>query len=95
MGTKREELENPDGCLGKAADEEPIFILRGKDMIAPFLVRQWARHYAMLNSDAVNVGTELKPDIRMQVRQACVAKHNEALALADRMDKWIPRKVPD
>jgi hypothetical protein len=30
------------GCLGKAADDEPVFILRAQDMLAPALVEQWA-----------------------------------------------------
>jgi hypothetical protein len=30
------------GCLGKAADDEPVFILRGKDRLSPTLVDLWA-----------------------------------------------------
>ena len=30
------------GCLGKAKDDEPIFILRGQDILAGPLVRLWA-----------------------------------------------------
>ncbi len=96
MGTKHEELNNPNGCLGKADDAEPIFILRAHDMLAPFLVRQWARHFYMLNAEAVNVGTELKPEIRMQVTNAAVrAKHDEAMNLAKQMEAWHNRKIPD
>jgi len=40
MATKREELEN--GCFAKAADNEPIFVLRAQDRLAPALVREWA-----------------------------------------------------
>jgi hypothetical protein len=50
MGTKLQELENlkaGTGCLGKAADDEPLFILRGQDMLAPDLVRRWARQAEM------------------------------------------------
>lgn len=45
MGTKAEELVKAgrgEGCLGKAASDEPIFILRAQDAIAPELVRAWA-----------------------------------------------------
>lgn len=42
MATKREELENPIGCLAKAADDEPIFILRGQDQLADTVVDYWA-----------------------------------------------------
>jgi hypothetical protein len=30
------------GCLGKAADDEPVFILRAQDMLAADLVFKWA-----------------------------------------------------
>lgn len=41
MGTK----ENPGkyDCLAKVAPDEPIFILRGRDVCAPEAVRKWAR----------------------------------------------------
>ena len=39
---KREELANPDSYLNRAADDEPVFILRGKDPIAVNAVRHWA-----------------------------------------------------
>lgn len=45
MGTARDEREKAargEGCLGKAADNEPVFILRAQDMLAPALVDQWA-----------------------------------------------------
>lgn len=31
-----------DSCLAKVADDEPIFVLRGQDLLAPELVRRWA-----------------------------------------------------
>lgn len=40
MATKREELIS--GCLARAADDEPIFVLRAQDRLAPFVVRYWA-----------------------------------------------------
>lgn len=30
------------GCLGKAADDEPVFILRAQDALAAELVELWA-----------------------------------------------------
>lgn len=40
MGTKT----NPGtyDCLGKLADNEPFFVLRGQDMTSPRFVRAWA-----------------------------------------------------
>jgi hypothetical protein len=38
---KREELELPTSCLNKAADDEPIFVLRAKDPCAPAAILAW------------------------------------------------------
>jgi hypothetical protein len=40
MGIKSQELI--DGCFAKAADDEPIFVLRAQDMLASHFVREWA-----------------------------------------------------
>jgi hypothetical protein len=34
--------KHTDACLDKVADDEPIFVLRGQDKLAPALVRLWA-----------------------------------------------------
>jgi hypothetical protein len=34
--------KSTDMCLQKAAEDEPIFVLRAQDMLAPAVVRQWA-----------------------------------------------------
>lgn len=39
---KKDEIANPDSCLNKAADEEPVFVLRAKDAAAPNTIRCWA-----------------------------------------------------
>lgn len=39
---ERERAARGEGCLGKAADDEPVFILRGQDVLAPDLVDYWA-----------------------------------------------------
>lgn len=41
MGTKLN--PGPYDCYTKAAPDEPIFILRAKDPIAPIMVQMWAR----------------------------------------------------
>lgn len=40
MAIKSEELKT--GCIAKAASNEPVFVLRAQDKLAPALVRQWA-----------------------------------------------------
>ncbi|HEY1301448.1 MAG TPA: hypothetical protein VGF07_13195 [Stellaceae bacterium] len=45
MATKAIELErlaDGQGCLGRADDDEPLFILRAQDRLAAPLVRLWA-----------------------------------------------------
>lgn len=39
---KYDEIHSPSSCLNKAALDEPLFVLRAKDRLAPFLVRVWA-----------------------------------------------------
>lgn len=39
---KRDEVSNPSSCLNKAAEDEPVFVLRGKDPCAPDAIRFWA-----------------------------------------------------
>jgi hypothetical protein len=44
MATKAETLAQAargEGCLGKAADDEPVFVLRAKDPAAVLAVRIW------------------------------------------------------
>jgi hypothetical protein len=42
MAVKLAEFADPDSCLMKAADDEPLFVLRAQDKFAPALVRLWA-----------------------------------------------------
>jgi hypothetical protein len=49
MGTK----ENPGqiDCYGAAAPDEPIFVLRASDELAPIVVRVWAELYKGVKRD--------------------------------------------
>lgn len=80
MGLKKQELI--DGCFAKAADDEPIFVLRGQDKLAPELVREWARRFATHH-------------LYMQQGTYWNKKYREAMALADAMEAWPNRKMPD
>lgn len=45
MATKKETLEQAlrgQGCLGKASDDEPVFVLRARDLLASASVDHWA-----------------------------------------------------
>lgn len=39
---KQDIINNPNSCLNKAADDEPLFILRSTDELSPKCVRDWA-----------------------------------------------------
>lgn len=42
MGKRNTDGTWEDSCLAKVKPEEPIFVLRAQDFIAPKLVRAWA-----------------------------------------------------
>jgi hypothetical protein len=51
--TKKEVLEaaaRGEGCLGRAHDEEPVFVLVGRDRAAPAAIRVWAMFAQLLGS---------------------------------------------
>jgi len=39
--TKLQVIEGPS-CLTRAADDEPVFVLRARDPMAPLAIRAWA-----------------------------------------------------
>lgn len=63
MGTK----ENPGrfDCYGNALPDEPMFILLGRDPLAPALIERWANHRAAL----IRAGDRPKAD-RPMVKEA-------------------------
>lgn len=79
MSTKREELANPNGCLNKAADDEPIFVLRANDPVASSIVRAWADEYLMDKRENSTDGC---------LTHAQLSKAQEARGLANQMDGW-------
>lgn len=38
---KRDEVADPKSCLNTAEDDEPLFVLKGRDKFAPALVALW------------------------------------------------------
>lgn len=83
MSIKRDELANPEGCLNKAADDEPIFVLRANDPVASHVVRYWAQCYVQHkqenNTDGILTHKQL-------------SKAQEARGLANQMDAWLDAK---
>lgn len=40
---KRDELANPNSCMSRAEPNEMTFVLLGRDVAAPFAIREWVR----------------------------------------------------
>jgi len=74
---KIDEIKNPRSCLNKADVEEPIFVLRANDELAPSAVEFWADMYEHLK--------KRRPDGMTPEQKA---KHAEALKLATQMREW-------
>lgn len=71
---KSDELSNPNSCISKADLDEPIFVLRANDELAPDIVRAWAVTYRSAK------GPNITPEQRR--------KADEALELAAAMEAW-------
>lgn len=73
-------------CLRNAKDDEPIFVLRAQDELAPMVVRIWA-----------NI-LELQAKRDHKDRKQVEAKIDDALDLATDMELWAGKhgsKLPD
>jgi len=70
---KSKEIAGPS-CLTRADDDEPLFVLRANDDLAPDIVRRWANLY--ISSKGVLASTQQ------------IAKFAEAMMLATEMEKW-------
>jgi len=73
---KSKELAGPS-CLTSAADDEPLFVLRANDELAPMIIRAWADAYF-----------ESKKDDKFNVTDVQRAKYREAFAIANEMEHW-------
>ncbi len=51
MATKTEGVP----CYDKAAPDEPVFVLRGQDVLAPEIIREWAYRAQMLGTPVAKV----------------------------------------
>jgi hypothetical protein len=74
----RDEIKGPS-CLTNAADDEPVFVLRANDEIAPEVVLYWAGLYTQRKM------LERGGD---QLTAKQLAKREEAVRLADQMTAW-------
>ena len=75
--TKRREIEDPESCLNKAADDEPLFVLRAKDLLAPAVVRTWiafARLHGCSDAKLAHASELVNAMLKWQVEHGAVAK---------------------
>jgi hypothetical protein len=76
MSTKNRNIINPDSCWNKAADDEPVFVLRAKDPLAHAIVVIWANRY-MFEKGGWDKMTEAQRN-----------KFSDALCVATDMREW-------
>lgn len=77
---RAQEIQSQSSCLNKASDDEPIFVLRANDELAPDIVMKWAFAYR-----AAKVA-------QGEMTQRQMDKYEEAIELADLMRKWKSRR---
>jgi hypothetical protein len=77
----REATARGEGPLAKAADDEPVFLLRGQDKHAADLVEKWAI-WASVAVPAAG-GTDMHKKVA------------EAALIAEEMRRWPIKKDPD
>ena len=75
---RNEEVARIDSCLNKAHDDEPIFVLRANDELAPAIVGTWAADYEVSKRRAQGG----------QLTEKQNTKVDEAWKLAEEMRAW-------
>ncbi len=74
---RSQEIISQSSCLNKASDDEPIFVLRANDELAPDIVMKWAFAYRKAKIDAQGEMTQRQMD-----------KYEEAIELSGLMRNW-------
>lgn len=76
MSTKLENILGPNSCWNKAESDEPVFVLRANDPVAPASIIIWAQQY-MSNKGGYYCMTPEQ-----------IAKYNDAMKTAEDMRAW-------
>lgn len=61
---KYKELSDPNSCMGKARDDEMVFVLIGRDIAAPHAIREWC-------AERIKLGKNLPSDPQIVEALAC------------------------
>lgn len=74
---KDREVVDPNSCLNKAEDDEPIFVLRANDPLMPKVVQFWANEYQ-----------KMKLTVNGVLSDAQHEKYKDALQIVDDARNW-------
>lgn len=83
---KSKELTDPNSCLNKALPEEPLFVLLGRDPVAPELIKMWVK---LRIEKGLNRPTDLQ--IQGALRAANIMARERPM---DHAYVWGPRPSP-
>lgn len=72
---KRQVINGPS-CLTRANEDEPVFVLRANDALAPPMIRRWAHAY-LLSKGGITLMTSEQ-----------LGKYNDALRVAIAMEAY-------
>lgn len=61
---KLNELANPNSCLGRAEDNEMLFVLMGRDIAAPVAIRAWIQ-------ERIRTGRNQPGDSQLEEAEQC------------------------
>lgn len=78
---KHLELSNPESCLNKSEDDEPVFVICARDPLAAEIIREWAVRYISSKAAGGVAPTE-----------AQARKYHEALQIASLSIAWNEQK---
>lgn len=67
---KREMIDNPNSCLNRAHDDEPVFVLMGRDIASPGTILKWISERIQYGKNCFgDKQTEDARDVRFAMQQ--------------------------
>lgn len=82
--TKTTVLTDPNSCINRAEDDEPVFVLRANDPLMPKVVQFWANEYQ-----------QMKLALNGVLSDEQYQKFQEALQIADDARNWYIKNRED
>jgi len=80
---KNEELSNPDSCMSRANPDEMTFVLLGRDVCAPEVIRYWA-------NARIVAGKNRRSDLQIQEALHCAAIMERECTMEHDRAQWSP-----